>query len=284
MSQRSRAEILLIAVTFIWGATFVIVKQALNDASPLVFLAGRFTLAGILLFLALGWKGLNRRSLGPATVLGVLLFLGYIFQTWGLVYTTASKCAFITGFSVVLVPIILALMGVRLRVGSAGGAILGLAGIYFLVSPSSGQPVNFGDVLTLFGAIAFAVYIVWVGIYAERHSFVEVAPAQIILVGFLAYAALPFDSSRKFDLTSGLTIAIVVTAVFATAFAFAVQNWAQRYIPAAHAALIFALEPVFAALTSFWVLGERLGGRVLIGSALIVAGMVVSEEWGGRKF
>ena len=283
MSIRSKAEVLLIVVTFIWGATFVIVKQALNDASPLVFMAGRFTLAGVTLFLALGWRKLDSRRLGAATILGGLLFLGYIFQTWGLKYTTPSKCAFITGFSIVLVPLMMTLLGVRLNIASVAGALAGLAGIYLLVSPSGRDPINRGDLLTLLGAVAFAVYIVWVGIYAERYSFIELAPAQILVVGFLAYTALPFDGARRFNLTTGLAIAIAVTAVFATAFAFAVQNWAQRYISAAHAALIFALEPVFAALTSFWLLGERLGSRALVGSGLILAGIVISEEWGGSR-
>ncbi|HTV53577.1 MAG TPA: DMT family transporter [Terriglobia bacterium] len=281
MSIRSKAEILLVLVTFFWGATFVIVKQALINASPLVFIAGRFTLAGVALFCALGWRRLERRRLGAALVLGFLLFLGYVFQTWGQEYTTPSKCAFITGFSVVLVPLIMALMGERLRVASVAGAAFGFAGIYFLVSPSGHDPINRGDMLTLVGAVAFAIYIIWVGAYAKRYSFVELAPAQIIVVGFLAYIVLPFDPHRRFNLTVGLAGAIAVTAIFATAFAFAVQNWAQRYIPASHAALIFALEPVFAALTSFWVLNERLGGRVLLGSALVLAGIMVSEEWVG---
>jgi drug/metabolite transporter (DMT)-like permease len=282
MSIKLKAEILLVVVTFFWGATFVIVKQALNSASPLVFIAGRFTLAGVALFCVLGWRKLDRRRLGAALVLGVLLFLGYIFQTWGQEYTTPSKCAFITGFSVVLVPLIMALGGVRLRVASVAGALFGLAGIYFLISPSGHDPINRGDALTLMGAVAFAIYIVWVGVYAQRYTFVELAPAQIIIVGFLAYMALPFDAGRRFDLTAGLAAAIAVTAIFATAFAFAVQNWAQRYIPASHAALTFALEPVFAALTSFWVLKERLGGRVLLGSAFVLTGIVISEGWGGR--
>jgi drug/metabolite transporter (DMT)-like permease len=281
LSIRSKAEILLALVTLFWGATFVIVKQALINASPLVFIAGRFTLAGVALFCALGWRKLDRRRIRAALVLGFLLFLGYVFQTWGQEYTTPSKCAFITSFSVVLVPLIMALMGARLSMGSVTGAVFGLAGIYLLVSPSGHDPVNRGDALTLAGATAFAIYIIWVGVYAERYSFVDVAPAQIFIVGLLAYFLLPFDPNRRFNLTLGLAAAISVTAIFATAFAFAVQNWAQKYIPAPHAALIFALEPVFAALTSFCVLNEHLGGRGLLGSALVLAGIIVSGGWLG---
>ncbi|MGH9445456.1 MAG: DMT family transporter [Terriglobia bacterium] len=283
MSKRAQAELLLLLVTAIWGATFVVVKEALRDASPLVFIAGRFTVAGILLFLTLGWRKLNLRCLGPAAVLGLLLFLGYVFQTWGLVYTTPSKCAFITGFSVILVPVIMPLAGVRLRPGSAAGGLLGIAGIYFLLSPSGAQGINRGDWLTLLGAIAFAAYIVMVDVYARSYSFVQLAPAQLLFTGILAYATLPFDPHPHFNLTAALAGAIAVTAVFATAFAFGVQNWAQRFVPAAHTALIFAFEPVFAALTSFWFMNERLGARILIGATLILAGMIVSEAWGGRE-
>lgn len=279
LSLRSKAEILLLVVTFIWGATFVIVKQALNDASPLVFVAARFIVAGALLFLFVGRGKPDRKALIPAFILGVFLFLGFFFQTWGQEYTTPSKCAFITGFSVILVPLIVALRGAPLRRASLIGAFLGLAGIYFLVSPSTIQGVNRGDVLTLAGAFGFAIYIVLVEVYARRFSFVDLAPAQILIVGVLALVGLPFDPGRKFHWTAGLAAAIAVTAVLATAFAFAVQNWAQKYVPAAHTALIFAFEPVFAALTSYAVLEERLGNRVLLGSALILAGMVVSECW-----
>lgn len=279
-SVRSKAEILLVVVTFFWGATFVVVKEALADASPLVFIAARFIAAGILLFLVFGRKRPDRRALKPSLILGCLLFLGYLFQTWGQEYTAPSKCAFITTFSVVLVPLILALMGVPLRRSSAAGALLGLAGIYLLVAPSGIDGVNRGDVLTLFCAVAFAVYIVLLAGYSREHSYADLVPAQILLVGILACIGLPFGHGWRLHWTWGLGLAIALTAIFATAFAFAVQNWAQRYVPPAHAALIFALEPVFAVLVSILMTRERLGGRVLTGSALILVGMIVSERWG----
>jgi drug/metabolite transporter (DMT)-like permease len=281
-STRSKAEILLVIVSFFWGATFVVVKQALRDASPLAFIAARFLVAGILLFLVFVRKRPGRRALGPSLILGFLLFLGYLFQTWGQEYTTPSKCAFITTLSVILVPVILALAGVPLRRGSVAGALLGLAGIYLLVAPSGADGVNRGDVLTFFCAIAFGAYIVLLGRYSRAHSYVDLAPAQILLVGVLGCAGLPFGHLWRLHWTGDLALAIAITAVLSTAFAFAVQNWAQRYVPAAHTALIFALEPVFAALTSFVVMKERLGMQTLAGSALILAGMIISERWGNR--
>lgn len=267
-------------MTLIWGSTFVVVKEALADASPLPFLGIRFTLAGILLFLVMG-RGLGeRQALGPGFLLGVFLFAGYLCQTTGLLYTTPSKSAFITGFAVILVPFLQALQGFRLRVATIAGALLGLAGIYFLVLPSGVHAVNRGDVLTLFGAVSFAVHIVLVGSYTRRFSFRHLVPVQILVVGLLAAAALPLNLDFRLHWTAGLIGALLLTAVLATGFAFSVQNWAQQFTPPAHTALIFALEPVFAVLTSRLVLGERLGGKVFMGSALILAGMVVSEIWG----
>ena len=267
-------------MTLIWGSTFVVVKGALVDASPLPFLGIRFTLAGILLFLVMG-RGLGeRQALGPGFLLGVFLFAGYLCQTTGLLYTTPSKSAFITGFAVILVPFLQVLHGFRLRAATIAGALLGLAGIYFLVLPSGVHAINRGDVLTLFGAVSFAVHIVLVGSYTRRFSFRHLVPVQILVVGLLAAAALPLNLDFRLHWTAGLIGALLLTAVLATGFAFSVQNWAQQFTPPAHTALIFALEPVFAALTSRLVLGERLGGKVFMGSALILAGMVVSEIWG----
>ncbi len=281
MSNRLKAEALLVVVTFIWGATFVVVKQALNDASPLPFVAVRFTLAGIFLLVVLGDGRLDYPALGPGIVLGIFLFGGFIFQTWGQKYTTPSKCAFITGFSVILVPLLMMFYGYRMRGATIAGGLSGLAGIYFLVLPSGLKAVNRGDVLTLVAAISFALHIVLVGKYARRFSYVYLVRIQILVVALLAAVALPLDSSRMLHWTFRLVLAFLVTSVLATGFAFSVQNWAQQYTPPAHTALIFALEPVFAALASRVVIGERLGGKVLLGSALILGGMVVSEIWGG---
>ncbi|MHB8654242.1 MAG: DMT family transporter [Terriglobia bacterium] len=281
MTQRTKAEILLVIVTFIWGSTFVIVKEALNDASPIPFLALRFTVAGVLLFFVLKSGSMDRRAIVPGLILGMFLFGGYIFQTSGLNYTTPSKAAFITGFSVILVPLIMLLQGSRMNSANIAGALLGLAGLYFLVLPSGLSAVNRGDVLVLFGAISFAMHIVLVGKYTLKFSFQHLVPLQILTVGVVSIAALPFDRSFKLQWTASLVLALVVTSILATGFAFSVQNWAQKYTPPAHTALIFALEPVFAAITSIVVVRERMGGKVIVGSGLILAGMVISEVWGG---
>jgi drug/metabolite transporter (DMT)-like permease len=281
LNTRTKAELFLVVVTAIWGCTFVVVKGALADASPLPFLAVRFMFAGLLLLAILGRGQVNRATILPGSILGLFLFAGYLFQTWGLIYTTPSKSAFLTGFSVILVPVIMMLSGFGMASATLVGGVLGLFGIYLLVAPSGVAAVNRGDLLTLAGALSFAVHIVLVGHYTKKFSFLHLVPVQVLGVGLLSLGALPFVPDQTLHLTGRLVGAILVTAVLATGVAFSVQNWAQQYTPAAHTALIFALEPVFAALSSWLVIGEHFGGRVLLGSGLILAGMVISEIWGG---
>jgi len=281
LMKRTKAELLLVVVTFIWGATFVIVKGALADTSPFPFLAARFIVAGVLMMAVVPRGHFPRQALLPSFWLGILLFAGYAFQTWGLVFTTPSKSAFITGFSVILVPIFAMFHGYPPRTANIVGAGLGFHGLYFVVVPSRMDVVNRGDLLTLFGAMAFAAHIVLVGSYARRFSFAHLAPAQIMVVGIVSTLAVSFGPTWTVQWTGRLVFAILVTAFFATAFAFSTQVWAQQYSPAAHTALIFALEPVFAALTSRMVTKEQLGEKVMVGSGLILAGMVISEVWGG---
>jgi drug/metabolite transporter (DMT)-like permease len=280
LTRRAKAEALLVVITLIWGSTFVVVKGALSDASPLVFIALRFSAAGILLFVLAARGRVHREVVVPGLMLGIFLGMGFLCQTTGLLYTTASKSAFITGFSVILVPLILVLRGSRLRPAAAAGATLGLAGLYFLVMPSGLGGVNRGDVLTLIASVSFAFHIVLVGHYA-RLPFLHLVPVQVLLVGLAALLTLPFVGGLTLRWTPRLAIALAITSVLATGFAFAVQSWAQRYTPPAHTALIFALEPVFAAIASRLMVGEHLNGKVLLGSVLTLSGMVVSEIWGG---
>jgi drug/metabolite transporter (DMT)-like permease len=281
LSKRTKAELLLVVTTFFWGATFVIVKGALADASPLLFVALRFLVAGLLMWLVMARGRIERKAVLPSLLLGIALFAGFAFQTWGLVYTTPSRSAFVTGFSVILVPVISIFTGYRLGRGNAAPAALGLAGLYFLVLPSGIGAVNRGDLLCLFAAVSFAVHVVLLGTWSRRIPFRQLAPGQILVVGVIAVLAAPFAPSTALHWTGRLVFAVVVTAILATAFAFSAQVWAQQYTPPAHTAVIFTLEPVFALLTSLIVTGEHLGGKEVLGFVLILAGMIVSERWGG---
>jgi drug/metabolite transporter (DMT)-like permease len=284
MSVRLKAELMLVAICIVWGLSFIVVKEALAYASPLAFIAVRFVLAGVAsaIILRPGVRHLTRGALRAGLVLGLFLLGGYVLQVSGLVLTTPSKSAFITAFSVVLVPVILALGGVPLARSNVIAAVAGLLGLYVLLAPSGAHEINRGDLLTLAGSVSFALYIVFVGRYAGRFDFRTLVPAQLLVVGLGAALALPFDSHATVQWTPSFLAALAMTAFLATVLAFSVQNWAQRYTPPAHTALILSLEPVFAALASRLITGEHMGGRLIAGSVLMLGGILISEVWGGR--
>jgi drug/metabolite transporter (DMT)-like permease len=284
-ASRLKADLLLAFISFIWGSTFVVVKAALADASPLVFLALRFALATAVLLLVVGRRsrelegGLARAGL----LAGGFLATGYVFQTVGLQYTTPTKSAFITGLSVVLVPVLLALTFRRaVRHTTTAGVLAATVGLYLLTIPAGTFSINRGDLLTVFGALAFAAQIIVVGHYAGRFSFSALGLAQVAAALLLTVLILPGAhwtavEPARLVWSPWLVLALAITGIFATALAFSIQAWAQRYTSPTHTALLFSLEPVFAALTSYLVYGERLTGRGLTGAALILLGILVVE-------
>jgi len=284
-----RAEFALGFCTLLWGSTFVVVKNSLDDSSVFVFLALRFTLAGVCMavFRPQVFRVLQREETFAGARLGFFMFCGYAFQTAGLRYTTASNSGFITGSSVVLVPLILALFwGKRVTLWVYFGTIAAAAGLYFLTVPVTGVAhLNRGDVLTFFAALSYAVHIILVGDYAREHSAAALSVLQVLACAVMAWlTAFGANAIRwqpmRFHSTSQLWIGIAVCAVFATAVAFSLQLWAQQFTTPSHAAIIFTLEPVFAVLTSYWVLRERLGMRSIAGAALVLVGILAAELLG----
>src|SRR2546430_3751987 len=269
-SPRLRAELALALCTLLWGSTFVVVKNSLDHSSVFVFLALRFTLAGICMaaFRPRVFRVLQREEIFAGVRLGFFMFCGYAFQTAGLRYTTASNSGFITGSSVVLVPLILMLFwGKRVTMWVYLGTVAAGAGLYFLTVPASGAAhLNRGDVLTFFAAVSYAVHIILVGQYAREHSAAALSVLQVLACAAMAWlTALAANAIRwqpmQLISTSQLWVGVAVCAIFATAVAFSLQLWAQQYTSPTHAAIIFTLEPVFAVITSYFVLNERLGLR-----------------------
>jgi len=283
VSRSLKAHILLVLVSFSWGATFVMVKDALSVVSPLVFNAVRMgcaSLALILIFWA-GLKQLNRGTILGGALLGVFLWSGYSFQTVGLGMTTPSKSAFITGLAVVIVPIIVAISGRRVpNRWTVAGIISAFLGLYLLTIPAregfSLSTINRGDLLTLGCPISFALHIYTTGRLMERHPFQPIAIMQIVTAAILMSFTIPLETPRL-SLTLQPIIAILFTGLICTAAGFSIQAWAQQFTPPTHTALIFALEPVFAGLTSYVLLGEHLGTRGTIGAMLILGGILISE-------
>jgi drug/metabolite transporter (DMT)-like permease len=287
--RKLKADLLLILSTLIWGATFVLVKDALTDASVFVFLALRFALATFVLILMYGreLRKVGAKGWRAGAIIGCCMFGGYAFQTAGLSLTTPSKAAFITGFFVVLVPVLLALFGAR-RVPPWVwiGALSAFAGLYFLAVPPSGfAALNRGDLLVLACAFMFALHVISIGHYTVRFSAGALTLIQVgTTAGFTALLvplfAVTGAEQPRVTWTTGLIAAVLATGLFATALAFSAQVWAQRYTSATHAAIIFTLEPVFAGMTSFVFYHERLGARSLGGAALILGGILIAELLG----
>lgn len=288
MSRSVRAHVLLIAVVCIWGATFVLIKGALRDISPLLFNLIRMTLAAMILLVLYRRhvRSMRREVLAAGAVVGLCLAAGYQFQTAGLRLTTPSKSAFITGMVVVLVPLLVALPGLRPRGATVPrwnawlGAATAFAGIVLLTTPPGGlslEAINRGDLLTLGCALAFSFHLIALAHFSPRFPYEQLAILQIAFCAVFMAASLPLFESPHVDWTPRVVVALVIAAVLATALAFTVQSWAQRILPATHTALILALEPVFAWITSFLVMGEKLQGRSLAGALLILAGIGLTE-------
>jgi drug/metabolite transporter (DMT)-like permease len=218
---------------------------------------------------------------------GLFLFLGYAFQTTGLKFTTPSKSAFLTGVSTVLVPLLMVVFWrTKTHPWRAVGIALALTGLFAMTVPAGRQGladfanVNRGDLLSIACSIAFAFHIVLLGRASRRFAFEQMAVLQISVAAILMAATAPLMEQAHLRWSGTVVATVLITGIFGTALAFTVQAWAQQFTPATHTALIFTLEPVFAWLTSFLYLNERLGFRAGVGALLILAGVLVSELLG----
>jgi drug/metabolite transporter (DMT)-like permease len=285
MQRRMRADVALAFCSLLWGATFVVVRGALEHVSVFLFLAVRFSLAAVLLaiFQRSGLRNLKRDELVAGAALGLFMFGGYAFQTAGLEYTTPAKSGFVTGSSVVLVPLLLGVFWKRrLTAWVYVGTLAAVAGLFLLTVPAEGLArLNHGDLLTLGAAGLYAVHIILVSEYTRRHSVAALSILQVAACGGLAcVAAVTGWEPARFDRRWELLVAIAICSVFATAIAFATQMWAQQYTTPSHAAIIFTLEPVFAVITSYLVIGERLNRRSMLGAGLVLIGILIAELLG----
>lgn len=289
LSPSTLAHILLLGVVAVWGVTFVLVKDALNDASPLLFNLLRMTLATIALVIInhRHLRNITRTSLISGLIVGLFLTAGYQFQTAGLARTTAAKSAFITGLVVVFVPLFTIVPILRPanapRWTTAIGALLAFSGLLFLTTPAGTtrqnlfSSIGIGDILTLVCAIAFAGHLLSLAHTSHKVPTAQLATLQIGTAAVIMAVTLPLGGKPHLTITLRLLIALGITSLVATAAAFTIQSWAQQHLPPTHTALLLTLEPVFAALTSVLFLHEHLGQRALIGAALILTGIAITE-------
>jgi drug/metabolite transporter (DMT)-like permease len=285
------ADLSLLVLTLFWGTTFTLVKGALEIGSTGVFLAARFATAAAVLGLVALWR---RDPVGPGfwrhgLLLGLAMLGGFVFQTLGLALTTPARSGFITGLSVLVVPFIARYtLGRRVRASAWAGVALAVVGMALLTRPFDDgavtPAVRLGDLLTAACAVAYALQITWMSEWSGKHPLVPFTLLQVSVVLAGALLLLPVEGIR-FDPARWPAFAGVVlfTGVAMTAGAFFVMNWAQRHTTAVRAALIYALEPVTAALFSWWVIDEQLGAGGWLGGGLGVLGVVAGEVGGALE-
>ena len=274
-----------------WGSTFVLVKGALADASPLLFNLLRMVIATVVLAAIYHreLRTIRRSYLGGGALVGLCLAAGYSFQTAGLARTTPAKSAFITGLIVVLVPLLCVVPALRpatMRKPSAaafGGAAMAFAGIVLLTTPPQTtysvlfRSINTGDLLTFFCALGFALHVLALAHVSPRLPLAALAVLQLAACTVVMAVALPVFEHPTLHLSLRLAVALLIAGVLATAVAFTVQSWAQQQLSASRTALILALEPVFAFFTSYIFFGERLSVRASAGALLILGGIALTE-------
>lgn len=275
------ADFSLLLVAICWGGTFFIVQDAIEDTPVYIFLFWRFLLAtGFMLLISYREiKNLDKQTLKAGFVLGLFMFFGFAFQTFGLTYTYSSTVAFITGLNVVIVPIaVFFIFKKKASIYSLLGASFAVVGLYFLTNSHVGG-FGLGEFYTLICAVMFALQITFTDVYAKKHSAFLLVTIQFMVVTVLcAFGAFFVDGEimpKSFD---GVFLeALIITVVFATVFAFFTQTVMQKFTTPAKTAIIFTMEPVSAGVFGYYFAGESFTLVQLMGAGLILFGMLSAE-------
>lgn len=296
MSQQIKADLFLLLITAIWGASFTLMKNVLEVIPSFAYLSLRFIIASLVLVVIYykSLKKVNKKVIIYGFIIGLMLFGGMALQVTGLYFTTASNSAFITGLNVVMVPIVSSfLLKKKPDVYSAIGVILAFAGMFVLSVGESffnreGIKLNIGDFLTFLCAICFTLQIIFIDKFTNEQDPTSLA---VIQIGFAAvmytmvWLGLDF---KPFEINSTVIITLIITGVLGTALAFAGQTVVQRFTSPTHTALILAAEPLFGALFALVIpnsqgVTESLKINSILGCALILIGMLISELKVGKR-
>jgi drug/metabolite transporter (DMT)-like permease len=273
------ADISLMVAAIMWGGGFVAVKDALDNVKPFYMIAIRFAFAGLILGIIFikRMKNINKKDLVSGLIVGVFLFLGFATQTIGLQYTTAGKQAFLTGVYVVIVPFLMWILYKKAPDKySLSGAVLTLMGIAFLTLHGKFS-MNKGDFLTLLCAVFFAVQILLVGHFGKKCDVVALAVIQFWVAAILSFLCAVFLEPVPNLLTEGAYFPMIYMIVFSTLIAFFIQNVAQKYTIASHAAIILSLESFFGSIFSVIFLDDKFTFKMIIGCILIFVAIITSE-------
>lgn len=287
-------EFALLFNTLIWGGTFALIKNALTDISPMLFLALRFSIAALLFlpFVYSSLKKTNRQTLIAGSILGIFYFSGFAAQTFGLNLTTATKSGFITGTFVVFIPILQLIIEKRKpKWFNVFSVLIVLLGLIMLSSKGEnifefikqlGSDFNFGDFLTLLCALLFAFQVVYVDVFTRKYEYLPMVFVQLLITGvggfILSYIfSISSLETVKFTFNSAVTTAIIYTAIFASIIATVIQLKFQKTVSPTKAGIIFSIEPIFAAVFAYFLLSEKISNFGLVGCVLIFIGLIVSE-------
>lgn len=267
------AQVAILGAGVLFGSTFVVVKGAIADAGPVPFLAARFLIGGLVLLPLARRDPAQPGEVTAGVWCGTSLLVGYVFQTVGLQYTTASISAFITYLLVVIVPVISAVMLRRApRPLTVAGIVVATAGLFLLSGGTS--HLGRGELLTLGCAISFAVHVVLLAEFAPRYSVLRLTAIQLLVVG--GACLVPGALLGGYGFGRSAWVAALYTAIGVSVLALVLQSWGQRRVGPSHASLLLMIEPVAAAVLG-WFLHERLGLQGVAGAALILIGILISE-------
>lgn len=287
-------ESALLVNTLIWGGTFALVKNALTDISPLLFLGFRFIIAAMLLypFVQLSLKKMDKKTFIAGSVLGIFYFLGFATQTVGLNFTTATKSGFITGTFIVIIPILQTIIERRRpKWYNTVSILFVMIGLIFLSSTGDnllqflndlGSDFNIGDFLTLICAIMFAFQVVYVDVFTKKYDYIPMVFVQLIITGlggFLGSAILVSIGldELKINFTTNLIFALFYTSIFASIIATILQLKYQKVVTPTKAGIIYSFEPIMAAIIAFFILGEKISKFGMLGGVFILLGLLLSE-------
>ncbi len=275
-----QADLALLVVTLIWGSTFTIVKKTLAQVSPILFIALRFTVATAVVAACMpgALRSISLKTLRRGLLLSVLLVGGFIFQTVGLRGTTPSRSAFITSLAVVLVPV-LGFFAFRHKptLQTLAGVALAAVGLGFLTLTNVELRFRYGDTLTLVCAVVFALHMLFLGRYMPTTDYRQIVILQMAGGALICWSVLPLLETPFLVTDVTFTFYMFITGVLATGFAFYSQTRAQQYTTPNRVALIFSLEPFFAALFAYLLLGQTMTPKEWLGGALVMAGVITAE-------
>lgn len=275
------ADVSLFVMAFIWGSGFVVTKTGLDALSPVALIAVRFTIAsialGILNYKKL--KNITKEDIKVSILIGTVLFIGFLFQTQGLVTTSAGKSAFLTSIYVAFVPLITIIMTKKKPdIFNLVAVILMLMGIYLLTyNAQNTQLIENGDVLTIIGSLFFGAHVFLLGELSSKRDPFLIATLQIWVACILAYGYLIITDSFVITINSSNIGGLLYLGVVGSAITFLIQNVAQKYTSATHAGIIMSMESVFGTILGIIFLGEIFTFRMGLGAIVIFLALVVAE-------